>query len=74
VSAGASSAVSVIRSCSRPSPDGTEIAFTGTGGPVPAGQRYVQVMSADGADRRLPAPTPGLLQAVPAWQPLGAGR
>jgi len=56
------------------SPDGTEISFTGTGGPVPAGERYVQVMSADGTDRRLVAPTPGLLQAVPAWQPLGAGR
>ena len=30
------------------SPDGTEISFTGTGGPVPAGERYVQVMAADG--------------------------
>jgi len=56
------------------SPDGTEISFTGTGGPVPAGERYVQVMAADGANRRLLAPTPGLLQAVPAWQPLGSGR
>jgi len=56
------------------SPDGTEISFTGTGGLVPAGQRYVQVIAADGADRRLVAPTPGLLQAVPAWQPLGSGR
>jgi hypothetical protein len=31
-------------------------------------------MAADGADRRLLAPTLGLLQAVPAWQPLGSGR
>ena len=56
------------------SPDGTEISFTGTGGPVPAGERYVQVMAVDGSDRHLVAPTPGLLQAVAAWQPLGAGR
>lgn len=56
------------------SPDGTHITFTGTGGPVPVGERYVQVMTANGGDRRLLAPTPGLLQAVPAWQPLGAGR
>ena len=56
------------------SPDGTEISFTGTGGPVPAGERYVQVMAVDGSDRHLLAPTPGLLHAVPAWQSLGAGR
>ena len=56
------------------SPDGTQISFTGTGGPVPPGERYVQVMAADGGERRLLAPTPGLLQAVPAWQALGAGR
>jgi Tol biopolymer transport system component len=56
------------------SPDGTEISFTGTGGPVPPGERYVQVMAADGSDRHVLVPTPGLLQAVPAWQPLGAGR
>ena len=56
------------------SPDGTRIAFTGTGGPVPAGQRYVQTMRTDGSDRRVVAETPGLLQAVPAWQPLGGGR
>ena len=41
---------------------------------MPAGERYVQVMAADGADRHLLAPTPGLEQAVPAWQPLGSGR
>ena len=56
------------------SPDGTQISFTGTGGPVSPGERYVQVMAVDGSDRRVVAPTPGLLQAVPAWQPLGAGR
>ena len=56
------------------SPDGTQITFTGTGGPVPAGQRYVQVMAVDGSGRHVVAPTPGLLQAVAAWQPLGAGR
>lgn len=56
------------------SPDGRAIAFTGTGGPVPAGQRYVQTMSTDGSDRRVLRPTPGLLQAVPGWQPLGDGR
>ena len=54
------------------SPDGAQISFTGTGGPVPAGERYVQVMAADGGDRRVLVPTPGLLQAVPAWQPLGS--
>ena len=53
------------------SPDGAEIAFTGTGGPVPAGELYVQVMAADGSDRRVLVPTPGLQQAVPAWQSLG---
>jgi len=56
------------------SPDGTRIAFTGTGGPVAAGQRYVQTMRTDGSDRHVVAPTPGLLQAVAAWQPLGSGR
>lgn len=56
------------------SPDGTQIAFTGTGGPVPTGQRYVQTIRTDGSDRRVVAPTPGLRQAAPAWQPLGSGR
>jgi Tol biopolymer transport system component len=56
------------------SPRGGWIAFTGAGADVPAGQRYVQVMRADGADRRVVAPTPGLLQAVAGWQPLGGGR
>ena len=56
------------------SPDGTQIAFTGTGGPVPAEQRYVQTIRTDGSDRRVVAPTPGLRQAVPGWQPLGSGR
>lgn len=46
------------------SPDGASIAFTGTGGPVPAGQRYVQTIRTDGSDRRLVAPTPELLQAA----------
>ena len=40
-------------------------------GPVPAGERYVQTLRTDGSDRRVVAPTPGLRQAVPAWQPLG---
>lgn len=53
------------------SPDGTRIAFTGTGGPVPTGQRYVQTIKVDGSDRQVVRPTPGLLQAAPAWQPLG---
>ena len=56
------------------SPRGGWIAFTGGGGDVPAGQRYVQVVRPDGTDRQVVAPTPGLLQAVPGWQPLGAGR
>ena len=56
------------------SPDGTQIAFTGTGGPVPPGQRYVQTIRTDGSDRRVVAPTQGLRQAAPAWQPLGSGR
>ena len=56
------------------SPRGGWIAFTGSGGPVPAGQRYVQVVRPDGSGRHVVAPTPGLLQAVPAWQPLGDGR
>ena len=51
------------------SPDGQHIAFTGTGGPVPDGERYIQVIRTDGSDRRVLVPTPGLLQAVPAWQP-----
>jgi Tol biopolymer transport system component len=54
------------------SPDGTRLAFTGSGGRVPAGERYVQTMDLDGSQRRVLSPTPGLLQAVPAWQPLGA--
>jgi Tol biopolymer transport system component len=56
------------------SPDGTYIAFTGTGGPVPLEERYVQTIRTDGSDRRVLAPTPGLRQAVPGWQPLGGGR
>jgi len=56
------------------SPDGTHIAFTGTDGPVPTGERYVQTIRTDGSDRRVVAPTPGLRQAVPGWQPLGSGR
>ena len=56
------------------SPDGTRIAFTGTGGPVPVGQRYVQTIGIDGSDRQVLAATPGLLQAVPGWQSLGDGR
>jgi len=56
------------------SPRGGWIAFTGAGADVPLGQRYVQVMRADGSDRRVVAPTPGLLQAVAGWQPLGGGR
>ena len=56
------------------SPDGRTIAFTGSGGPVPAGQRYVQTIRTDGSDRRVVRATPGRLQAVPAWQPLGSGR
>lgn len=54
------------------SPRGDRIAFTGTGGPVPAGERYVQTIRTDGTDRQVVAPTPGLRQAVPAWQPLGS--
>ena len=56
------------------SPDGTLIAFVGSGGVVPAGQRYVQTMGTDGSDRQVVTATPGLLQAVPGWQPLGSGR
>ena len=56
------------------SPRGRWIAFTGGGDDVPTGQRYVQVVRPDGTDRQVVAPTPGLLQAVPGWQPLGAGR
>ena len=51
------------------SPDGQYIAFTGTGGPVPEGERYIQVMRTDGSDRRVLVATPGLQHAVPAWQP-----
>ena len=51
------------------SPEGTRIAFTGSGGPVAAGERYVQTIRTDGSERRIVAPTPGLLQAVPGWQP-----
>ena len=53
------------------SPEGTRIAFTGSGGPVAAGERYVQTIRTDGSERRIVAPTPGLLQAVPGWQTLG---
>ena len=56
------------------SPRGGWIAFTGGGSDVPSGQRYVQVIRPDGTDRYVVAPTPGLLQAVPGWQPLGSGR
>jgi len=56
------------------SPRGGWVAFTGGGADVPAGQRYVQVMRPDGTGRQVVAPTPGLLQAVPGWQPLGDGR
>lgn len=56
------------------SPRGRWIAFTGAGGDVPNGQRYVQVIRPDGTDRHTVAPTPGLLQAVPGWQPLGSHR
>jgi TolB protein len=52
------------------SPDGQYIAFTGTGGPVPDGERYIQIMRTDGTERRVLVPTPGLAHAVPAWQPL----
>lgn len=54
------------------SPDGRWIAFTGLGGPVPDGERYVQVMRTDGSERRIVVATPGLRQAVPAWQPVTA--
>ena len=53
------------------SPRGHFIAFTGGGADVPAGERYVQVIRADGNERHSVAPTPGLLQAVAGWQPLG---
>lgn len=56
------------------SPDGTRIASTGTDGSVPAVQRYVQTMRTDGSDLRVVAPTPGLRQAAPGWQPLGGSR
>ena len=51
------------------SPDGTRISFTGTGGPVPAGERYVQVMAADGSNRRLLAPTPACCRRCPPGAP-----
>jgi Tol biopolymer transport system component len=54
------------------SPDGRWIAFTGLGGPVPDGERYVQVMRTDGSERRIVVETPGLRQAVPAWQPVSS--
>ena len=53
------------------SPRGGWIAFTGGGGDVPAGQRYVQVVRPDGTDRQVVAPTPGLLQAVPGLAAAG---
>ena len=56
------------------SPRGRLIAFAGGGADVPAGQRYVQVIRPDGSGRHSVAPTPGLLQAVAGWQPLGSGR
>jgi TolB protein len=56
------------------SPRGNLIAFTGGGADVPAGERYVQVIRPDGTGRHIVAPTPGLLQAVAGWQPLGSGR
>ena len=56
------------------SPDGTRIAFVGSGGLVAAGQRYVQTIRTDGSGRQVVRATPGLLQAVPGWQPLGSGR
>ena len=51
------------------SPNGRRIAFTGSGGPVPVNERYVQTMRTDGSDRSVVGETPGLLQAVPGWQP-----
>ena len=56
------------------SPDGHRIAFAGSGGPVPAGQRYVQTIRTDGTGRQVVKATPGLLHSVPGWQPLGRGR
>ena len=56
------------------SPDGTHIAFVGSGGLVPAGRRYVQTIRTDGSGRQVVTATPGLNQAVPGWQPLGSGR
>ena len=56
------------------SPDGTHIAFVGSGGLVPAGRRYVQTIHTDGSGRQIVMATPGLNQAVPGWQPLGSGR
>ena len=55
------------------SPDGTHIAFTVTVGPCrPETLRPDDPV--DGSDRHFVTATPGLLHAVPAWQPLGAGR
>jgi Tol biopolymer transport system component len=56
------------------SPDGTRIAFVGSGGLVPPGQRYVQTIHTNGTGRHVVRATPGLNQAVPGWQPLGSGR
>lgn len=53
------------------SPEGGAIAFTGAGPDVPEGERYVEVMCADGSHRHVVVPTPGLSQAVTGWQPLG---
>ena len=55
----------------RVSPDGQWIAFTGIGGPVPDGERYVQVIRTNGTDRRIVVEMPGFKHAVPAWQPVG---
>ena len=56
------------------SPDGTRIAFVGSGGLVATGQRYVQTIRTDGSGRQIVTATPGLQHAVPGWQPLGSGR
>jgi Tol biopolymer transport system component len=52
------------------SPDGRWIAFTGWLGELGESPRYVQVIRTDGSDRRVVVETPGLSQAVPAWQPV----
>jgi len=56
------------------SPDGSHIAFVGSGGLVPPGRRYVQTIDIEGSGRQIVTATPGLNQAVPGWQPLGSGR